>query len=133
MVDTYPWKTIPVDSATSSDCIQNNQNSQPGKGDGDLNVLFEVTVFSSYDDNIDGDTSTQAIDGGWIVNDKSYHDDYTVPILINNYVAGDWIEIKVNYKWNNGVAQTNIPHDFTVSIYSQSNLKIYQNKTFTDS
>ena len=62
-----------------------------------------------------------------------YHDSYTVPVLINNYQKGDWLEIKVKYLWNNGTAEANIPKDFTLSAYSKNDLKIYLNKTYTDS
>ena len=55
---------------------------------------------------------------------KQYHDSYPVPILINNYYAGDTITIVVEYSWNNGVAVANIPSDYTISVYSKQVLKI---------
>lgn len=131
MVDTYFDKMIP----RGTDCINQLAGGDPtqaGKGDGGLNVEIEVKAFSTYDNNIDGDINTAGIQGGYVSNKKVYHDSYTVPVLINNYQKGDWLEIKVKYLWNNGTTEANIPKDFTLSAYSKNDLKIYLNKTVTD-
>jgi hypothetical protein len=77
MVDTYPMETIPrfagcIDPATT-------EASSPGELDGPQNVEISVSVSSNSN----------------IENLKQYHDSYPVPILINNYFAGDTITIVV--------------------------------------
>ena len=135
MVDTYYYLTIPRNLGgcvgAACDCIGTGgatDPTQPGKSDGFLNTEIEVKAFSSYDGSINAGA------GGYITSKKIYHDSYTVPVLLNNYQKGDWIEIKVKYQWNRGTtdATNYIPRDFTVSAYSKNDLKIYLNKTVTD-
>ena len=108
MVDTYPFETIPrfasgvcIDSATT-------EPSSPGALNGPLNVDIQVSVSSNSN----------------IVNQKQYHDQHTIPILINNYYAGDTITITVDYSWNNGVAVADIPKDYSISVYAKQRLTL---------
>ena len=112
MVDTYPYKTIPRDA---TNCINPStaDTSSAGALNGPLNVELSVSVSSNSQ----------------IQNLKQYHDDYTIPILINNYFAGDTITITVTYKWNNNVAQANIPSDYSISVYSKQKLQVKKSGT----
>ena len=105
MVDSYYKGTLPI----HGDCI----TYAAAEDYAIYNVDLRVTVENN------GATNTD------VVNSKLYKDDYSEPILLRNYQAGNTVTIKVAYAWNKGVATTKtIPMDYTVSIYSKQLLTI---------